>query len=209
MKIYTKNGDKGTTSLIGGERVSKADPRVEAYGTVDELAAHLALWADMMRQTLVSARNIFTHSNVRVSAARLLVQIADAVDEIQKDLMAVEAVLATGAGAGDGGVGGKGSKVAPLPETAIKRLESQIDAMSEGLPPLGGFTLPGGHPVVSQSHVCRTVCRRAERAIVRASEQRPLPSEPARYLNRLSDWLYAAGRKAAGLLEVKEIYWIP
>jgi cob(I)alamin adenosyltransferase len=188
MKIYTKTGDGGTTALIGGERVSKADARVEAYGTVDELAAHLALWADMMR-----GESGFE-------------EIIAATDDIQKELMAVEAVLATGAGANGGASGGA---VAPLPETAIKRLESQIDALSEGLPPLKGFTLPGGHPVVSQSHVCRTVCRRAERAIVRASEEYALPPEPARYLNRLSDWLYTAGRKAVGLLGIKEIYWIP
>ncbi|MDR1671473.1 MAG: cob(I)yrinic acid a,c-diamide adenosyltransferase [Alistipes sp.] len=173
MKVYTKTGDKGTTSLIGGERVSKADPRVEAYGTVDELAAHIALLADMMR-----------------SRGGFDTIVAD-IDDIQRDLMTVEALLASGS---DG-------KVAPLPVGAIARLESQIDEMSVGLPPVKGFTIPGGHPVVSQSHVCRTVCRRAERAVVRMGGG-------SEYLNRLSDWLYVVGRKAVEILGVKEKYWI-
>ena len=183
MKVYTKTGDGGTTALIGGERVSKADLRVEAYGTVDELAAHLALLTDMMRR-----------------AGRFERMAAD-IDEIQKELMTVEALLATG----EGGE----SKVSPLSESAINRLENQIDEMSVGLPPLKGFTIPGGHPVVSQSHVCRTVCRRAERATVRMSEHYPAAPGTAEYLNRLSDWLYVAGRKAVGIMDVKETYWTP
>lgn len=183
MKVYTKTGDGGITALIGGERVSKADPRVEAYGTVDELAAHLALLSDMMRQD------------------RGFEAIVTAIDTIQKDLMVIEALLATGRG-GE-------RKVAPLPNNAVKRLEGEIDSMSDGLPPLEGFTLPGGHPVVSQSHVCRTVCRRAERATIRMSEQYPAPPAAAEYLNRLSDWLYVVGRKAVVTLGVKETYWTP
>ncbi len=182
VKVYTKTGDGGTTSLIGGERVSKSDPRVEAYGTVDELAAHLALLADMMR------------------AAAGFEETVAAIDDIQKDLMTVEAQLATGRG-GEG-------KVTPLPESAMKRLEHQIDEMSAGLPPVKGFTLPGGHPIVSQSHICRTVCRRAERSTIAASATHPVSPDPARYLNRLSDWLYTAGRKAVGTLGIKEKYWI-
>lgn len=183
MKIYTKTGDSGTTELIGGERVSKADTRVEAYGTVDELAANIALLADIMG----------AESGFEGMIARL--------EEIQEELMTVEALLATGRG-GEG-------KVAPLPESAIERLESEIDEMGEGLPSIRGFTLSGGHRVVSQSHVCRTVCRRAERAIVRASEEHPQEAATVGYLNRLSDWLYTAGRRAADILNVKEIFWIP
>lgn len=171
------------TSLIGGERVSKADPRVEAYGTVDELAAHLALLGDMMR------------------AADGFDGIVGGMGEIQKDLMVLEALLATGRG-------GEGT-VAPLPERAIERLEREIDDLSRGLPSLKGFVLPGGHPIVSQSHVCRTVCRRAERATIRASVEYPISQVVRGYLNRLSDWLYAVGRKAVEILHVKEIYWIP
>ncbi len=181
MKVYTKTGDGGTTTLIGGERVSKADLRVEAYGTVDELAAHLALMADMMRGDADFD------------------EIVAGLENIQNELMTVEAMLATGPG-GEG-------KVVPLSESAVKRLEDQIDAMSEGLPPLEGFTLPGGHPIVSQSHVCRTVCRRAERAAVRALEEYPLQPVAWSYLNRLSDWLYSVGRRAAVILRIEEIYW--
>ena len=193
MKVYTKTGDGGTTALIGGERVSKADARVEAYGTVDELAAHLALLGDMMRREEGFATTI------------------DAIDRIQKELMVVEALLATGQGGrnADGGSGYAESKVAPLPAAAVERLEREIDAMSNGLPPLAGFTLPGGHPVVSQSHVCRTVCRRAERATVRVSELYVMSPGVAEYLNRLSDWLYVVGRKAVMILGVKETYWMP
>ncbi len=183
MKVYTKTGDGGTTALIGGERVSKADARVEAYGTVDELAAHLALLGDLMRD----------EKGFEAIVAR--------IETVQKELMVVEAQLATGKGSE--------GKVAPLPADATARLESEIDTMSEGLPPLTGFTLPGGHPVVSQSHVCRTVCRRAERATVRVSELYATPPGVARYLNRLSDWLYVVGRKAVMTLGVKETYWIP
>ncbi len=183
MKVYTKTGDGGTTALIGGERVSKADVRVEAYGTVDELAAKLALLGDWMRRE------------------QGFEAIVAGIQSVQGELMIVEALLATG----NGGEG----KVAPLPADAVRRLESEIDRMSEGLPPLAGFTLPGGHPVVSQSHVCRTVCRRAERATVRVSELYASPPVAAEYLNRLSDWLYVVGRKAVMILDIKETYWIP
>ncbi len=183
MKVYTKTGDGGTTALIGGERVSKADPRVEAYGAVDELAAHLALLGDMMR------------------SERGFDGMIASVEQIQRELMTIEAMLATGKGSE--------GKVVSLSGGAIARLEGEIDAMSAGLPPLKGFTLPGGHPVVSQSHVCRTVCRRAERVIVGASGVHSVPVEVPGYINRLSDWLYTAGRKAAAMLGTKEMYWIP
>jgi cob(I)alamin adenosyltransferase len=199
MRIYTKTGDGGATSLIGGERVSKADLRVEAYGTVDELAAHLAMLADLAR-----------------TATDRLGGIVASIETIQSDLMVVEAMIASSGSresdrpdGADGPGRERGGRVKPLPPTAVERLESEIDAMSAGLPPLGGFTLPGGHPVVSQSHVCRTVCRRAERAVVRAAEQYRVPSGVAEYLNRLSDWLYAAGRRAVEILSIKETYWIP
>lgn len=183
MKVYTKTGDGGTTSLVGGERVSKADPRVEAYGTVDELSAHIAMLADLMR----------------VSGG--FDGIVELFGQVQKELMVVEAILATGAG------GGK--KTVSLSADAMERLEGQIDALSEGLPALRGFVLPGGHPVASQSHVCRTVCRRAERAAVRAAELHPVPPEVGGYLNRLSDLLYVVGRKAVEILSIKETYWMP
>ncbi len=186
MKVYTKTGDGGTTSLIGGERVSKFDPRVEAYGTVDELSAHLALLADMMRCE---------------PHGRLFDEYIAALEGIQIDLMTVEAMLATG----EGGV----AKVKLLPESAVTRLENLIDTMSENLTPLKGFVIPGGHPIVSQSHVCRTVCRRAERVTIVMPDDYVLSPIAGQYLNRLSDLLYVVGRKAVEILSVKEIYWTP
>lgn len=186
MTIYTKTGDGGKTSLIGGERVSKADPRVEAYGTVDELSAHLALLGDLM------------------NADGRFGEITSLLDGIQKNLMAVEAILATGTGAGSRAGTGTGTGAG-----AVDELEADIDRLGAALPKIGGFVIPGGHPIVSQSHVCRTVCRRAERAIVRSSEQYALPQEPVRYVNRLSDWLYVVGRKAVEILAVEETYWTP
>ncbi len=183
MKIYTKTGDKGTTSLIGGERVPKCDARVEAYGTVDELSAHLALLEDMMR------------------ADGRFGEITGWLGDIQNDLMYVEAMLAAGKGGED--------KIASLPGVSVGRLEGQIDRMSEGLAPVAGFTIPGGHPIVSQSHVCRTVCRRAERATVGIPSECAISPEAAEYLNRLSDWLYMAGRKGVEILSVKERHWTP
>jgi cob(I)alamin adenosyltransferase len=181
-KVYTKTGDSGTTSLIGGERVSKADLRVEAYGTVDELAAQLALFGDIIAE------------NKQLAATEFYAQITD----IQGYLMIVEAILATGKG-GE-------SKSPTLPANAVGRLENQIEEMSKNLPPITGFTIPGGHKILSQSHVCRTVCRRAERAVVGIPDTQPVPEA---YLNRLSDWLYVSGRKAVEILKIKETYWAP
>ncbi len=165
-KVYTKTGDDGTTSLIGGLRVKKSDPRVEAYGTVDELTAHLALLADMMASS----------------------GLKEQIIEIQKDLMALMAELA-------GGV---------VARNETKKLEHQIDEMSANLPPVAGFVIPGGHPVVSQCHVCRTVCRRAERRVSSIDHK-----TAGVYLNRLSDWLWVVSRKVALEFGVEQTYWKP
>lgn len=145
MKVYTKKGDKGLTSLVGGERVFKTDERVEAYGTVDELAAFAALLGDNMRAEVA------------------LSPYVDDLNRILSRLMTVEALLACGkTGCG---------KVAPLAPEAVTWLEGRIDAMQDALKPIDKFTIPGGNAVVSMCHVCRTVCRRAERAALRADEK--------------------------------------
>lgn len=182
MKVYTKKGDRGTTSLRGGERVPKCDLRVEAYGTVDELSAHAALLADMMRG----------HGGFGAEA--------DGVARVLSDLMYVEAALAAGKDAKPG--------TGEIPAGAVARLEAEIDRMSAALEPPRGFAIPGGHPIVSQSHVCRTVCRRAERAAAAAGACDYAPQSAA-YLNRLSDWLYLVGRTAVKTLGVKEVIWTP
>jgi cob(I)alamin adenosyltransferase len=194
MKIYTKTGDKGTTSLIGGERVSKTDLRVEAYGTVDELTAFLALLADTLctdeRCTAVtSLGNVLTES------------LVSEIRGIESQLMTVAALLAIG----EGGEG----KVAPIADERVEALERAIDRMQAEIPAITKFTIPGGHRTVSLCHVCRTICRRAERAALRANDVATVDSSVFRYLNRLSDYLYNLGRLLTERLGVEEILWIP
>ncbi len=183
MKVYTKTGDKGMTSLIGGERVFKTDERVEAYGSVDELAAFTALLADNMR-----------------ADATLTVDVDD-LNRILSRLMSVEALLATGESGSD--------KVAPLAPETISWLEERIDALQESLKPIDKFTIPGGNAVVSMCHICRTVCRRAERAALRADAKYGVDPTALVWLNRLSDYFYLLGRSLTARYAVEEVLWIP
>ncbi|MDE7305008.1 MAG: cob(I)yrinic acid a,c-diamide adenosyltransferase [Alistipes sp.] len=183
MKVYTKTGDRGMTSLIGGERVFKTDSRVEAYGTVDELAAFVALLSDRLRGDAG------------------LAEPNEDLKRILSRLMTVEALLA---------VGETGStQVPPLGPDAVEALEQRIDAMQEALPPIDKFTLPGGHPAVSLCHICRTVCRRAERAALRADQEHGVDATALAWLNRLSDYFYLLGRTLTAYYRVDETLWIP
>lgn len=183
MKVYTKTGDQGTTSLIGGERVFKSDERVEAYGSVDELMAFTALLGDHMRD------------EEGLSAC------VDDIAQITSRLMTVSALLAVGQG-GEG-------KVAPLAASSVEWLEHRIDAMQALVPPITKFTIPGGNAVVSMCHVCRTVCRRAERAALRAAQKYGADSTALVYLNRLSDYFYLLGRLLTEHFGIEEQLWIP
>lgn len=183
MKVYTKTGDKGMTSLIGGERVFKTDERVEAYGTVDELSAFVALLSDKLR-----------------GDASLGETVAD-LNRILSRLMSVEALLATGDSGRD--------KVAPLDPANIEWLEGRIDALQAALPPIDKFTIPGGHEALSMCHVCRTVCRRAERAALRADALYGVDAAVLMWLNRLSDYFYVLGRSLTVHFGVEETLWIP
>ncbi len=183
MKIYTKTGDKGTTSLIGGQRVFKTDSRVEAYGTADELASFVALLTDRLRED-----------------SALEERIAE-LETILSRLMSVEALLAIGDGGGD--------KVSPLDSACVTWLEERIDAMQAALPVIDKFTLPGGHTTVSLCHVCRTVCRRAEREALRADQEHGTDATALAWLNRLSDYFYLLGRTLAVHYRAKEVLWIP
>lgn len=183
MKVYTKTGDRGTTALIGGERVFKTDVRVEAYGTVDELSAFVALLADRLREDGALAREV------------------DDLNRILSRLMSVEALLARGT------TGCK--QVAPLPEGAVAWLEERIDAMQAQVPPIDKFTIPGGNTAVSMCHVCRTVCRRAERAALRVDAEHGVDAEVLAFLNRLSDYFYLLGRRLTVHFDAEEILWIP
>lgn len=183
MKLYTKTGDRGQTTLIGGERVSKCDVRVEAYGTVDELSANVALLTDMLREAEGTEE-----------------YVADLV-RVGSQLMTVAALLAVGSG-GEG-------KVAEPSEQVVAELEGRIDALTARVKPITKFTIPGGNRTVSMCHVCRTVCRRAERAALRANEAHGVSAQALIYLNRLSDYLYVLCRALNEQFEVEEILWIP
>ncbi|WP_194777450.1 cob(I)yrinic acid a,c-diamide adenosyltransferase [Pararhodonellum marinum] len=180
MKIYTKSGDEGTTSLLGGKRVSKAHLRIDAYGTVDELNAYIGLLRD---QEINEKRGDF-------------------LKEIQDRLFTIGATLAT--------VPGKEKVKRPdLHEEDITVIESEIDRMEKTLPPLTRFILPGGHQVVSFCHVARTVCRRTERCVVALSELEHVDEMIIKYINRLSDYLFVLGRLIAQELKIEEVTWEP
>lgn len=183
MKVYTKQGDGGLTTLVGGERVFKTDERVEAYGTVDELSAFTAMLADRLREDPASAGTV-------LELERLLSQ-----------MMTVEALLAVGEGGEE--------KVAPLTPESVAWVEERIDAMQQQLEPITKFTIPGGHPAVSACHICRTVCRRAERAALRADHVHEVPPTVLAWLNRLSDYFYVLGRTLTVRYDVAETQWIP
>lgn len=183
MRVYTKTGDKGMTSLIGGERVFKCDERVEAYGSVDELSAFVALLTDRLRPDAA------------------LASLVEELNSILSRLMTVEALLAAGEGGRD--------KVAPLAPECVAWLEACIDTMQAALPPIDKFTIPGGHEAVSLCHVCRTVCRRAERAALRADQRYGVDATALVWLNRLSDYFYLLGRTLTAHYRVEETLWIP
>jgi cob(I)alamin adenosyltransferase len=180
MKIYTKTGDAGTTSLFGGKRVSKAELRVEAYGTVDELNAHIGLLRDQ---------------EVNRSRKEILV-------EIQDRLFTTGSILATEPG-------NTKVKIPSLAESDITRLEKEIDGMELKLEPMKFFVLPGGHPSVSFGHIARTVCRRAERLVIALGNQDHADPLVIMYLNRLSDYLFVLCRLMTKELKVEETPWKP
>lgn len=182
VKIYTKTGDKGTTSLIGGTKVPKSHRRIEAYGTVDELNAFIGLCRDHLQAD----------------------QVPQVLQEVQDRLFTIGSALACDPDKEPR------LKIPDLTETDILLLETEIDKMTETLPPMKSFILPGGHVTVSTLHVARCVCRRAERCIVRLQKKKE-EIEPLiiRYLNRLSDYLFVLGRYAAHRLHAEEIPWKP
>lgn len=183
MKVYTKTGDDGTTSLIGGERVPKFDERVEAYGATDELTAFTALLCDELR-----GREQF-------------VELVDELEAIESRLMAVSALLAVG----EGGE----SCMPPLKMEETAFLEERIDAMQAAVSPIAKFTIAGGCREVSLCHVCRTVCRRAERSALRADARFGVDKSALIWLNRLSDYFYLLGRLLTERLGIEERLWRP
>ena len=164
MKIYTKTGDDGTTSLLGGQRVPKSDLRIDTYGTVDELNAHMGLLRD---------QPVNQH------------RVAALVD-IQQKLFTIGALLAVEPGS-------KTLKLPQLRAEDVHFLEAAIDSLEETLPPMRNFILPGGHASVSYCHIARTVCRRAERLTIALDRESPIGAPIIPYLNRLSDYLFVLG----------------
>lgn len=182
MKIYTKTGDKGTTSLIGGTKVPKSHHRIEAYGTVDELNSYLGLVRDLITDQ----------------------PTIDILASIQDRLFTIGSSLACDP------IKEPKMRLPDLHRADIEVLEKEIDRMDTVLEPMKSFIIPGGHTTVSHIHIARCVCRRAERACVRL-ELESLEVEPLvlQYLNRLSDYLFVLARYATHLLGVVEIPWKP
>tara|TARA_B100000900_G_scaffold246046_1_gene209264 strand:- start:832 stop:1380 length:549 start_codon:yes stop_codon:yes gene_type:complete len=180
MKVYTKTGDKGETSLFGGKRVSKGDLRIHAYGTVDELNAYIGLLRDLCTDEI---RNI-------------------ELTRIQDRLFTLGALLATESESSK-------KKLPKISQEDIEYLEMAIDMMENSLDPIKTFILPGGHPTVSYCHISRCVCRRAERLSVELAVDNEVEALVIQYLNRLSDYLFVLSRFITKILEVKELPWQP
>jgi cob(I)alamin adenosyltransferase len=182
MKIYTKTGDKGATSLIGGTKVPKNHIRIEAYGTVDELNSWIGLINDQLNDEAFRTE----------------------LKEIQDRLFTIGSSLATDAEKEPK------MKLPDLNDEDIVFLEKKIDAMTGQLPLMKSFILPGGHVTVSSIHIVRCVCRRAERLVVNMQQQELFVDDKViRYLNRLSDYLFTLARYAAQKLGAEEIPWKP
>ena len=185
-KVYTRTGDKGTTRLVGGQKVRKDDLRIESYGTVDELNTVVGL----VRMELA-----------RSDAAQDARDWLDGrLAEIQNDLFNLGSDLATKAE-------DRWEGMRLVTESDVKRLEDEIDHMNEILPPLKDFILPGGGPVSAFLHQTRTVCRRGERRVIGLSADQDINPQAVTFLNRLSDWAFVAGRWVASAMDEPEFLW--
>lgn len=182
-RIYTRAGDEGTTGLFGGDRVSKDDIRLEAYGTLDELNSVIGL--------------LRLHASEASGAQERLLQV-------QADLFVLGAVLATPSEQRSR-LGEKMTK----PTWGIEAMEADIDRLGALTTPMQHFILPGGCPASAYAHWARTLCRRAERRAVTLLALDPLPPVVLTYLNRLSDWLFALSRAENALAQVPDVEWIP
>jgi len=177
-KIYTKGGDKGETSLLGGTRVPKYHERIEAYGTLDELNSFIGLLRDQPMEVHYRKKLLEIQERIFIAESRL------AADQ-QKKL----------------------DQLPVITEDDVLELEKEIDEMNIGLPELKSFILPGGHPTVSYCHIARTICRRAERLSIRLSQKFNVDELIIKYLNRLSDYFFVLGRRFSYDLKVEEVLW--
>ena len=181
-RIYTRLGDRGETSLAGGQRLPKDALRIQCYGTVDELNAFVGLAC--------------------LSAQDALPELAGILRRVQHELFNLGSMLATR----PENIHPKQARVTVV---EIEQLEREIDRMNEKLPPLRSFVLPGGSRLSAELHVCRTVCRRAERLTVALAREEEIPAEAVQYLNRLSDALFVWSRWANHELGIREVLWEP
>lgn len=178
MRVYTRTGDKGTTSLASGTRVPKDHPRLETYGSVDELNSNLGMLGSLVVDdgALLMLKKI--QNRVFTISSRLAVDVDEFLERLPE-----------------------------IKEADISALEKDMDRMLDLLPPLKNFIIPGGHQAVAQCHIARTVCRRVERLMVRLSETVNIQDNMLIYVNRLSDFLFVLARKTAQDLGVEEIKW--
>ncbi len=193
-KIYTKTGDKGKTSLFGGQKVPKDHLRLEAYGSIDELNSHLGLIQAQLAQLA------FGETSEPKEGQDWLERLQEQIESIQNYLFNLGSHLATPKAELQ-------AQLPPLSESPIADLEQSMDLMSVELPPLQQFILPGGSPLASHLHVARTLCRRTERAIVRLHQVEPVENSILQYINRLSDWLFVSARYANLKLGFKDQTW--
>lgn len=180
MKIYTKKGDQGSTSLIGGKRVPKNHIKIEAYGTIDELNSWLGVLKDM------TAQNFYKNF----------------IEDIQNQLFNIGSLLAEDKEKSN-------MKLPTIDEKVITAMENNIDHLDAMLPPLKNFVLPGGHLANSFAHVARCVCRRAERNVVELSQYEEVNPLILQFLNRLSDWLFIFARFMSFVNHSSETLWRP
>ncbi len=186
MKIYTKTGDQGKTSLFGGTRVDKFNIRIEAYGTVDELNSYIGLIRDQ----------------------KIDQKTYNSLIKIQNDLFTLGAMLATPPEKEKLKSGADRLKIPKISKNDIEFLETSIDSMNKNLPEMTSFILPGGHTIASFCHISRSVCRRTERIIVQLHHIEPVNNNILIYINRLSDYLFVLARKLTKDNKAEDIQWI-
>lgn len=182
-RIYTRTGDDGTTGLVGGKRIAKDAPRVEAYGDVDELNSHLGLIRTVCEEQKIE-------------------KLVAIVSQIQNELFDLGSELATPPGE-------KWEGMITVQESHSKQLESWIDELTAGIPELRSFVLPGGTQLNSFMHIARTVCRRAERSVLKLAREEDVSKDAKMYLNRLSDLLFAMARYESHRAKKPEYLWVP
>lgn len=182
MKIYTKGGDQGETSLFSGTRVAKHHLRIDSYGTLDELNAYIGLLRDQKAAAEHKDFLIFVQDRLFNIGSHLATE-SDKEKAVQK--------------------------LPKLQDDDVERIEDEIDQLNEDLPPMTNFILPGGHTTVSYCHIARCVCRRAERLVTELHQEVDFDETILKFINRLSDYLFVLSRKLSKDLDCEEIKWIP